>query len=125
MLTLPKDTPRLKWTAHIKNKMIFYNLSGQQVLTIFRRPERVEEGVAPQTVAAMRTKKALGSKDKKSSEVWIMYKVGRRTSRPGLGLSIPVTTLISAWRYPGVTKPGSPIPIPAEIREELENLGEI
>lgn len=125
MLTLPKDTPRLKWTAHIKNKMIFYNLSGQQVLTIFRRPERVEEGVAPQTVAAMRTKKALGSKEKKSSEVWIMYRVSKRSVQQASGLAIPVTTLISAWRYPGVTKPGSPVPIPAEIREELENIGEI
>jgi hypothetical protein len=27
--------------------------------------------------------------------------------------------IISAWKYPGKTKPGSPIPIPQDILEEI------
>ena len=29
--------------------------------------------------------------------------------------------IISAWKYPGVTKPGEPIPIPLDILEEIMN----
>lgn len=27
--------------------------------------------------------------------------------------------VISAWKYPGITKPGDPIPIPPDIFEEI------
>jgi len=27
--------------------------------------------------------------------------------------------VISAWKYPGITKPGDPIPIPPDILEEI------
>ena len=30
--------------------------------------------------------------------------------------------LISAWRYPGVTKPGAKVPIPDDVLAELENI---
>ena len=29
--------------------------------------------------------------------------------------------IISAWRYPGVSKPGEEIPIPKDIRQEILN----
>lgn len=112
MLSFPKDTAQLKWTRHIKNKMIFYHLSGATVLGIFRRPERTEEGVAPQTNAAMRSKKAVGANKVRSEEIWIMYQI-----KPGKKI-----TLISTWRYPGVTKPGARIEIPADALAELAKL---
>jgi hypothetical protein len=31
-----------------------------------------------------------------------------------------IRKIISAWRYPGITKPGEAIPIPEDIRLELE-----
>lgn len=106
MLTFPKDSARLKWTRHIKNKMVFYHLSGAQILRIFRRPDRVEEAIAPGTVGAMKS-------TKKKTEIWIMYKItaGKRI------------TMISAWIYPGKTKPGAPIPIPQDILTELTEEG--
>ncbi len=30
-----------------------------------------------------------------------------------------IITIISAWKYPGITKPGEPIPIPQDILEEI------
>lgn len=124
MLTLPKDTPRLKWTRHIKNKMVFYHLSAATVLGVFRRPERTEEGVAPETNAAMRTRKKyqprrlLGRSPDlapraSGEEIWIMYQIKS-------GKKI---TMISTWRYPGITKPGAPIPIPQDILTELTAAG--
>jgi hypothetical protein len=56
MITFPKDTPQFSWTRHIKNKMVFYHLSGAQILRIFRKPARREEGIAANTVAAMQSK---------------------------------------------------------------------
>ena len=29
--------------------------------------------------------------------------------------------IISAWRYPGISKPGEEIPIPEDIRQEILN----
>jgi len=29
--------------------------------------------------------------------------------------------IISAWRYPGVSKPGEDIPIPEDIKQEILN----
>lgn len=112
MLTLPKDTARLSWTRHIKNKMVFYHLSGAQVLRIFKRPDRREEGIAPGTVAAMKTKKSVNAKNPKKEELWIMYKVKK-----------PKITMISAWRYPGETKAGERLPIPQDTLEFLEQEG--
>lgn len=113
MLTFPKDSARLKWTRHIKNKMVFYHLSGATIMSIFRRANRREEGVAPQTAAAMRVKKAVGANKAREEELWIMYqtKAGKKI------------TMISAWRYPGRTKPGERVPIPDDILTELTEAG--
>lgn len=119
MLQFPKDTPRLSWTRHVKNKMVFYHLSGAQILRIFRKPDRREEGIAPDTVAAMKTrvfennakKEGNNANRKRSEELWIMYKTVKGK-----------TTMISAWRYPGTTKPGERPEIPADTLEELLKL---
>lgn len=142
MITFPKDTPQFSWTRHIKNKMVFYHLSGAQILRIFRKPARREEGIAANTVAAMITRRPAGiSKSQlliskgRTEEIWIMYKVAQRETRnenrkitessndtryaPRATRPSRIT-LISAWRYPGVTKPGERPPIPEDVAEMLE-----
>ncbi len=130
MLTFPKDTKQFSWTRHIKNKMVFYHLSGAQILRIFRKPDRIEEGVAENTVAAMTGRKSaqrpspsvipkprdLQQGRRPHEELWIMYKMNK-TKKPTSRI-----TMISAWRYPGVTKPGERPPIPPDVAEELARL---
>ena len=141
MLTFPKDTPQFSWTTHIKNKMVFYHLSGSQILRIFRQPERREEGIAENTIAAMQSRKfnrklapvsssglTRGSKSP-SEEIWIMYKLNK-SGKKSLQSLQPTTyklqpsriTMISAWRYPGVTKPGERPPIPEDIAAALAEI---
>lgn len=146
MISFPKDTAAFSWTRHIKNKMVFYHLSGAQILRIFRKPARREEGIATNTVAAMITRRPAGiSKSQsliskgRSEEIWIMYKVAKRAPRnikrnsenPSSSslqtthYKLPTSpksriTLISAWRYPGVTKPGERPTIPEDVAEILE-----
>lgn len=104
MFKFPIDDRTYKWTSHIKGKMIYYRLSTQMVKNILRSPKRVEEGIAPGTAAAMKRHDAL----KRKEELWLMYR--RQGGK---------TLMISAWRYPGVSRPGKMIPIPEDIREEL------
>lgn len=56
---------------------------------------------------------------KKPEEVWIMYKT-RAREKVASGSKI---LMISAWRYPGITKPGQRPEIPPEILEELDAEG--
>lgn len=125
----------MSWTRHIKNKMVFYHLSGAQILRIFRRPDRREEGIAEGTAAAMCSRKSNTTKkhlqtthDKpqaRHEELWIMYRTNKKGVAPKLQTThykLPTVsriTMISAWRYPGVTKAGERPPIPLEIAEEL------
>jgi len=93
--------------------MVFYNIAPSKIKTIFRKPDRTEEGIAPGTIAAMQVKKSNSAKQKET-EIWLMYKINKkRKSR---------VTMISAWRYPGRTKKGQMIPIPPEILEELQSI---
>jgi hypothetical protein len=141
MITFPKDTPQFSWTRHIKNKMVFYHLSGAQILRIFRKPNRREEGIAPNTIAAMASRRPLKNnkqeiineraKKQRVEEIWIMYRVNKqRTAKderfknermnPETPKFRSRITMISAWRYPGVTKPGERPPIPEDVLEMLE-----
>lgn len=137
MIKFPPNDARFSWTSHIKNKMVFYHISPNEIKTIFSRPDRVEEGIAEGTIGAMRIKKTQ-SKEKPETEVWIMYKIAN--SRQPLAIrkkeedkkysktNLPVTgyplkariTMISTWRYPGRTKPGERPNIPLDILEALE-----
>lgn len=127
MITLPKSDARFGWTRHIKNKMVYYGISKAQIMRIFRRPERTEEGIAPETIAAMKTKKSSGKT--KNSEIWIMYSlntkppIARATGYVSRDTRRSRVTMISAWRYPGKTKPGERPPIPLEILNELTSEG--
>lgn len=116
--------------------MVFYHLSGAQILRIFRKPKRREEGIVPGTFAAMIPKqinrssltaesqtsqlKARSDKPKaRPEEIWVMYKINSPKANSSK-LKASRVTMISAWRYPGTTKPGERPPIPEDIAEMLE-----
>ena len=94
---------KYQWTQHVRDKMRYYRISESLVKRIIRWPKRIQEGIAPGTTAFMQTQSS-----KKASEIWVML-----TQRPTLKI------IISAWRYPGVSQPSKPLPIPDDIRAEL------
>ena len=129
----PKDDKDFKWTRHIKDKMLFYHISEQKIKAILKSPDRREEGIAPNTSAVMKR----NDKPKRQEEIWMMYQsADRRTGEkldvrgskkrhPTFCLPHPTDKaaarfiLVSAWRYPGKSKPGKEIPIPEDILSEL------
>lgn len=102
-----KDTQEFSWTKHAIAKMRFYGLTPNRIKKIFRKPERMEEGIVPETIAAMQR---VGGKRK--TEIWVMWQKGKGDQKK----------IITAWRYPGVS-PMKQVPIPSEILEELETGG--
>ena len=104
-MKLPKDDKNYKWTSHIKNKMMYYRLSPQKIKSILTFYDRKEEGIAPKTQAVMKR----NDTPKRKEEIWLMYQ------------KTPKTILISAWRYPGISKKGAKIPVPDEILAEIQN----
>lgn len=109
---------KLFWTQHSKIKMRQYGLSKSKLINLLYKPERKEEGIVPGTTAVMQTNKSYSKysdgrfriperslKDgarlrylhakKAPGEVWLMYKDVKDQRK-----------IISAWRYPGVSKPG-------------------
>jgi len=129
LLSKPKT---LHWTSHSRGKMRFYGLSEARVRRVIHAPKRIEEGIAPDTVAMMQS----AGSAKHPYEIWLMIQetrtgadrtrtnVEKRTSLCKSVLSQRESVaikVISAWRYPGTTKPGQPLPeeILREIRSRL------
>jgi len=105
----PENNNRFYWTRHIKEKMKYYGIGEGRLRRILRVPQRREEGIVPNTVALMQS-----AGTKRPSEIWLMYQqVGQKKK------------MISAWRYPGISPIGEPIPIPEDIIEELRKNKEI
>jgi len=118
----------------VVRKMQFYGISESRVKSIIERPKRKEEGIAPETIAVMSP-----AGTRKPQEIWVMYttKAAKGESQianrknlklPKSGLwklhpSLKKMTIISAWRYPGISPVRGKIPIPQDILEELENDG--
>ncbi len=102
---LLRKSAAFQWTAHARFKMRFYGLSESRVRRIINSPKRIEEGIAPKTVAVMQ---ASGSK-KHPYELWAMIQDGKNKR-----------TVISAWRYPGVTKPRGEVARSAIKKEYAE-----
>lgn len=111
-----KKPKELIWTSHSKNKMAFYRLSESRVKRVINFPKRIEEGIAENTVALMQPS-AVKSKQNSpvgvgkrieswTQEIWVMVQDTKEKRK-----------IISAWRYPGMTKPGDPLP--EEILNEL------
>jgi len=103
MISIKKRRP-LHWTSHSRYKMRFYGLSESRVKRVISFPKRIEEGIAPDTVAMMQP----AGTEKHPYEIWVMIQETRKSA---------VTEVISAWRYPGKTKPGQPLP--EEILKEI------
>ncbi len=94
------------WTQHVKMKIRFYGLSESRVKRVIRHPDRIEEGVAPFTVACMQKAGTL----KNPQEIWSMYQTKTKNQ----------VRVISAWRYPGVSPKKNPIP--QDILDEILGL---
>lgn len=128
-----KNDGKYYWTNHVKEKMAFYGLSDSLIKRVLRFPKRTEEGIAPDTIASL---KSAGSK-RNPYEIWVMYQV-RKKSRVSKkvcedDLNIldklseneiseiikfkPQIVVISAWKYPGITEKRNEIPIPDDVRK--------
>src|SRR3989338_10543748 len=94
----------LQWTSHSRAKMRFYGLSESRLKRIINFPKRIEEGIAPDTIAMMQP----AGSEKHPYEIWLMIQEEKSRRK-----------VISAWRYPGRTKPGQPLP--EEILKEIRN----
>jgi len=90
----------------VARKMRQYRISEGLIRRIIKSPKRMEEGVAPDTVAVMQS-----AGHKRPYEVWVMYQ------------KKPKTIVISAWRYPGISPVRAAVPIPADVLAELIELG--
>lgn len=125
----PRDNEKYRWTNHVARKMRFYGLSASRVLRVVNAPVRVEEGVAPGTLAGMQT---AGTKTK-PWEVWVMWRreagpkskiQSEKFGTPSLitsdfGLNTGRVVIITAWRYPGTSPVRSAVPIPSGVLAEL------
>jgi hypothetical protein len=104
----PKNDEKYSWTNHVGRKMMFYGLSESRIKRVLRNPKRSENGIAPDTIAVMQP---AGTRSR-PYEVWVMYASRGRAK-----------TIITAWRYPGVSPIRDEIPIPADIIAELKKEG--
>ena len=102
----PKNNDKYYWTEHVCGKMIQYGISEQTVRRIIRNPERIEEGIAENTVASMQTR---GNKAK--YELWCMYQGSEKKKGQ--------IKVITTWKYPGVSPTRASIPVPQDIIDEL------
>jgi len=96
----------LKWTMHAKAKMGYYRLAESRVRRVIKTPERIEVGIAEGTIALMQP----NGRGKGEHEIWVMVRDLNKERR-----------VISAWRYPGRTVQGQPLPeeILREFREVI------
>ncbi len=109
---------KLHWTYHAQDKMRFYRLSEARVKRVIHSPRRVEEGVAPNTVAMMQPNVTVGNRgqEKWKQEIWVMVEEPlSKAKSQNKGMKI-----ISAWRYPGVTKSRSAV-IKDFMKKEYQN----
>jgi hypothetical protein len=102
------------WTKHSLEKMAFYQLSENRIKRVLHSPKRIEKGIAPNTIASMQV---AGSK-KHPYEIWVMYVIENSKGKSQKS-KVKTIKIISAWKYPGQSKPGEPIPIPQDILEEI------
>ncbi len=97
------------WTRHAEYKLCQHMLSKSRVRRAMHSPDRIEKGIAEGTIAMMKKERSA----KKEYEVWVMI-IDKDFVRQ----------IISAWKYPGITRPGEPLPeaIVAEIDIAIQKL---
>lgn len=72
----PKNDSKYYWTRHSIGKMMQYGLSAQRVTRVIRSYERIEGGIAKDTLAVMQPNSIKIDKEGKkkwSQEIWVMY----------------------------------------------------
>lgn len=95
----PKNTEKYYWTQHVGEKMHYYGLSEQKVLSVIKKPYRTENGIAKDTVAVMipvgtikkNSKLSAWNKnfssdenaEKWNQEIWVMYQFRNDDSNYG------------------------------------------
>lgn len=104
---LPADDKKYSWTRHVVGKMQYYRLAESSIKRVIRMPQRVEKGVADNTIACMQPARS----SKRKEEIWVMYQLKGRKKH-----------IITAWRYPGISPVRESIPIPDDILREIEGL---
>lgn len=130
---MPKNDAKYHWTNHVGRKMLYYGLSPDRVKRVIRSPYRSEKGIAPDTTAVMQPGKispaVLDKPVSWKEEIWVMYaeKKSRPNEKQNFIGNLPAgrqgkKVVITAWRYPGVSKVRDEIPIPADILEELKDI---
>lgn len=121
---LPKNDKTYDWTSHAKNKMVYYAVSEGKIKRIIRYPQRIEEGIAPNTVAVMQKADA-----KKYQEIWVMYQTTKLKMKNENSKIMKLKNelfnkqkirIISVWRYPGKSPDRNPIP--QEILDEIQSI---
>lgn len=126
MIRFPKNNREYHWTSHIKGKMVFYQISEQKIKTILKTPSRKEIGIAPDTSAFMKR----NDTPRRKEEMWVMFCAGLPASggakggQGGASSKLKVKSqkvMVSAWRYPGISKAGEAIPVPEDIMAELRD----
>jgi len=92
--------------------MMYYRISESLIKRIVRFPKRKEIGIAPGTTAAMQARQIHTRVKGKptSEEIWVMYVQVNDTKK----------RIISAWRYPGTSPIGEPIPIPDDVLADID-----
>ncbi|MFA6183509.1 MAG: hypothetical protein WC682_00220 [Parcubacteria group bacterium] len=135
----PKNCSKYYWTRHSIGKMMQYGLSAQRVTRVIRSFQRIEEGIAKNTVAVMQPNSIKIDKEGKkkwSQEIWVMYQKSVKNSKCKIKsdnkdnkeisnlkqiiFGSNQLKIISVWRYPGVSPKNNPIP--SEILDEIEEL---
>jgi len=119
MFKVPRNDSKYYWTNHAIRKMAFYGLTPDRMKRVIRNPQRVEDGVAENTIAVMMP----GPNKKKPTEIWVMYQQKVKSKNEKIKILNSRFIIISAWRYPGISPIDKQIPIPADIFEELKNEG--
>jgi len=102
-----KINDKYQWTKHSIYKMRHYGLSAQRIKRIIRHPERTEEAIVPNMIAAMQP-----AGNKNYSEIWTIYALLKTKN-----YQLKTIKIITAWRYPG--KSSARNPIPKEILDEI------
>lgn len=118
-LKVLKNTDKFLWTNHSVGKMRFYRISESRVKRIIKNPQRIEEGIAPKTIAVMQR----NDKKNRKEEIWVMYQLAKRANSKLKAKSLKINNskikIISAWRYPGISPIRGKPPIPEDILEEI------
>lgn len=110
--SFPKSKGNLFWTWHSQDKMRQYRLSEGRIKRVIRHPQRIEEGIAPKTIAVMQR----NDTRKRKEEIWVMYQMAKKLKVRSQKLKV-----IAAWRYPGVSPIREAPPIPEDILEQLSS----